>query len=122
MRWSMPTPTARQQRITTFAASRSPRFRFRSCGTQAEFETGELSAALAQPREDMHWAEHLVFLFPLWHGTIPALFKAFLEHIFRLGFAMKYKKECSPKRLLAGSARIVVTMGHAGDDVPLGIS
>jgi putative NADPH-quinone reductase len=80
--------------------------------TQVDFETGELPPALAQPREDMRWAEHWVFLFPLWHGTMPALFKGFLEHIFRPGFAMEYKKQGFPKRLLAGrSARIVVTMG-----------
>ncbi|WER44681.1 NAD(P)H-dependent oxidoreductase [Cupriavidus sp. WKF15] len=80
--------------------------------TQAEFETGILPPALEQPREDMRWAEHWVFLFPLWHGTMPALFKGFLEHIFRPGFAMDYKKKGIPRRLLAGrSARIVVTMG-----------
>ena len=80
--------------------------------TQAEFETGELPPALVQPREDMRWAEHWVFLFPLWHGTMPALLKAFLEHIFRPGFAMEYREKQFPKRLLAGrSARIVVTMG-----------
>ena len=33
--------------------------------TQPEFETGELPPALAQPREDLRWAEHWVFLFPL---------------------------------------------------------
>jgi len=80
--------------------------------TQAEFETGQLPPALVQPREDMRWAEHWVFLFPLWHGTMPALFKGFLEHIFRPGFAMEYREKGFPKRLLAGrSARIVVTMG-----------
>ena len=80
--------------------------------TQEEFETGALPPALVQAREDMRGAEHWVFLFPLWHGTMPALFKGFLEHIFRPGFAMEYQKEGFPKRLLAGrSARIVVTMG-----------
>ena len=80
--------------------------------TQAEFETGILPPALTQPREDMRWAEHRIFLFPLWHGTMPALFKGFLEHIFRPGFALEYKEGSFPKRLLAGrSARIVVTMG-----------
>jgi len=80
--------------------------------TQADFETGALPPALAQPSEDMRWAEHWVFLFPLWHGTMPALFKGFLEHIFRPGFAMEYNQGGFPKRLLAGrSARIVVTMG-----------
>ena len=80
--------------------------------TQVDFETGALPPALVQPCEDMRWAEHWVFLFPLWHGTMPALFKGFLEHIFRPGFAMAYNKGGFPKRLLAGrSARIVVTMG-----------
>lgn len=80
--------------------------------TQVDFETGALPPALVQPREDMRWSEHWVFLFPLWHGTMPAQFKGFLEHIFRPGFAMEYRKEGFPRRLLAGhSARIVVTMG-----------
>ena len=80
--------------------------------TQAEFESGELPPALVEARDDMRWAEHWVFLFPLWHGTMPALLKAFLEHIFRPGFAMEYREKQFPKRLLAGrSARIVVTMG-----------
>jgi putative NADPH-quinone reductase len=80
--------------------------------TQVDFETGTLPSTLAQSREDMRWAVHWVFLFPLWHGTMPALFKGFLEQVFRPGFAMEYKKDGFPKRLLAGrSARIVVTMG-----------
>jgi putative NADPH-quinone reductase len=40
----------------------------------------------------MRWAEHWLFLFPLWHGTMPALLKGFLEPIFRPGFPMEYKK------------------------------
>jgi putative NADPH-quinone reductase len=80
--------------------------------TQVDFETGALPSTLVQPREDMRWAQHWVFLFPLWHGTMPALLKGFLEHIFRPGFAMEYREGSFPKRLLAGrSARIVVTMG-----------
>jgi len=77
--------------------------------TQEDFEKGVLPPALVQPRDDMRWAQHWLFLFPLWHGTMPALFKGFLEHIFRPGFAMEYQERGFPKRLLAGrSARIVV--------------
>jgi putative NADPH-quinone reductase len=80
--------------------------------TQLDFETGDLPTTLIQARDDMRWAEHWVFLFPLWHGTMPARLKGFLEHIFRPGFAMEYSEKGFPKRLLAGrSARIVVTMG-----------
>ena len=69
--------------------------------TQVDFETGELPPALVQPRDDMRWAEHWVFLFPLWHGTMPALLKGFLEHIFRPGFAMEYSEKRFPRRLPA---------------------
>jgi putative NADPH-quinone reductase len=80
--------------------------------TQADFEQGELPMTLQPARNDMRWAEHWVFLFPLWHGTMPALLKAFLEQIFRPGFTMEYRAKGFPRRLLAGrSARIVVTMG-----------
>jgi putative NADPH-quinone reductase len=88
--------------------------------SQVDFETGTAPLPLVQPQDDMRWAQHWVFLFPLWHGTMPALLKGFLEHIFRPGFAMEYQKDAAgsrdpsrfPKRLLAGrSARIVVTMG-----------
>src|SRR6266436_2547396 len=88
--------------------------------TQLDFESGAVPPALVQSQGDMRWAQHWVFLFPLWHGTMPALFKGFLEHVFRPGFAMDYHKDAAggrdasrfPRRLLAGrSARIVVTMG-----------
>ena len=80
--------------------------------TQEDFEKGAVPPSLKICQEDMAWAEHWLFLFPLWHGTMPGLFKGFLEHIFRPGFAMEYSAKGLPKRLLAGrSARIVVTMG-----------
>ena len=80
--------------------------------TQADFETKSIPPTLEGPQNDLRWAEHWVFLFPLWHGTMPALLKGFLEHIFRPGFAFDYQPRGFPKRLLAGrSARIVVTMG-----------
>lgn len=80
--------------------------------TQAGFETGNLPASLIQAQEDMRWAEHWMFVFPLWHGTMPALLKGFLEQVFRPGFAMEQRGNRFPKRLLAGrSARLVVTMG-----------
>lgn len=79
---------------------------------EVEFQTGELPPSLVQARDDMRWAEHWVILFPLWHGTMPAYFKGFLEHIFRPGFAMEYREKSFPRKLLAGrTARIVVTMG-----------
>ncbi len=78
---------------------------------QAEFERGELPAALAEARAALIAADHIVFVFPLWLGTMPALLKAFLEQLIRPGVAFEYGSGF-PKKLLAGrSARVVVTMG-----------
>ncbi|MFM1813692.1 MAG: hypothetical protein RLZ98_387 [Pseudomonadota bacterium] len=56
-------------------------------------------------------ADHFVFIYPLWMGTMPALLKAFLEQVFRPGVALKYEAGF-PKGMLAGtSARIIITMG-----------
>jgi putative NADPH-quinone reductase len=62
---------------------------------------------------DIRDADHLVIFYPLWMGTMPALLKAFLEQVFRPGFAYSEKAEGKGwNRLLKGkSARIVVTMG-----------
>ena len=80
--------------------------------TQTEFETGALPAALAEARDALLASDHVVFVFPLWLGTMPALLKAFLEQLIRPGVAFAYGKSSFPKKLLGGrSARVVVTMG-----------
>ena len=58
------------------------------------------------------WANHLVILYPLWLGSMPALLKAFFEQVFRPGFAFEYGESgLNPKKRLMGkSARIIVTM------------
>ncbi len=57
-------------------------------------------------------ARHIILIYPLWHGTVPALLKAFLEQVLRPGVALEYTEQGFPKKLLVGkSARIVITMG-----------
>jgi putative NADPH-quinone reductase len=63
-------------------------------------------------QEAMLWADHLVFLYPLWLGDMPALLKAFLEQALRPGVAFQYGEGESPEAMMKGkSARLVVTMG-----------
>ena len=80
--------------------------------TKEEFETGSVPESLVEPQGAIISAQHLVVVFPLWHGTMPALLKAFIEQVMRPGVALEYREHGFPKGLLAGrSARIVVTMG-----------
>jgi len=82
--------------------------------TMQEFEHGVVPDSLRDAAEAILWAEHIVFVFPLWLGTMPALLKAFLEQVMRPGTAFAYpdKRGGFTRTLLRGrSARIVVTMG-----------
>jgi putative NADPH-quinone reductase len=76
------------------------------------FETGALPPSLAPAQAAIGRADHLLIVYPLWLGTMPALLKAFLEQVFRPGFAVAPGPGMPWKRPLKGkSARIVVTMG-----------
>lgn len=81
--------------------------------TQLDWEHGEVPASLQSAQDDIAWAQHLVFFFPLWLGDMPALLKAFLEQVARPGFAFKAvgSNPFAHKGLTGRSARVVVTMG-----------
>lgn len=81
--------------------------------TAADFLSGTPPAAIRQCQEAIGWAEHLLIIYPLWLGSMPALLKAFLEQVFRPGFATAgdAARGTWQKLLIGKSARIVVTMG-----------
>jgi putative NADPH-quinone reductase len=81
--------------------------------TKQQFETGPVPPALQAAQDAIAWADHLVVLYPLWLGTMPALLKAFFEQVFRPGFAFTLGGSGRGwnKRLVNKSARVVVTMG-----------
>ncbi len=72
-----------------------------------------LPPLLEEPQTAIGWADHIVILYPLWMGDVPALLKAFFEQVARPGFALE--EGVKPKPLLTGkSAHVVVTMGMPG--------
>ena len=82
--------------------------------SQKQWEAGALPPALQPAQEDIRWASHVVIVFPLWLGDMPALVKGFLEQVLRPGFAFRYKEGGTawPEKGLRGrTARVIVTMG-----------
>jgi putative NADPH-quinone reductase len=78
-----------------------------------EWKSGPMPAGLREAQAAIGWADHLVLIFPLWTGTMPALFKGFLEQIARPGFAFRERPDgrgMAPA-FTGKSARIIVTMG-----------
>ena len=78
-----------------------------------DYYQGDAPDAIARCQEIMHQADHLLIVYPLWMGSMPALLKGFIEQAFRPGFALLPLNGGGKwQRLLKGkSARIVITMG-----------
>jgi putative NADPH-quinone reductase len=81
--------------------------------SQAEFEDCQPVEVIRECQEAIQWAMHVVIVYPLWLGGMPALLKALLEQVMRPGFAYSNRSPGRwPIKFLTGkSARIVVTMG-----------
>ena len=85
---------------------------FNPLGSGSHEKPLELEPVLKQAQADIQWAEHLVFVYPILWGTIPALLKGFIERVFTPGFAINFRND-SPlwDKLLKGrSARLLVTL------------
>ena len=90
--------------------------------SQKEWHEGALPPALAPAQQDILWAQHLEFFFPLWMGDMPALLKGFLEQVARPGFAFKREGRgpMDAKGLTGRSGRVVVTYSDRPSGVGIG--
>lgn len=72
----------------------------------------ELEPCLTNAQEKIKWANHLVFIYPTWWSSMPALLKGFVDRVFAPDFAFKYKKRgLLPERFLKGKTmRLIITM------------
>jgi NAD(P)H dehydrogenase (quinone) len=72
---------------------------------------------LKKAQEAIQKAEHLIFLYPLWWGAMPALLKGFIERVFLPGFAFAFSKGGHTQKLLANkTARVIVTMDSSFEE------
>jgi len=72
----------------------------------------ELEPDLLDAQEKLLWSDHIVWIYPTWWASPPALLKGFVERVFLPGFAFEYTNHlASPKKLLAGkTSEIISTM------------
>jgi putative NADPH-quinone reductase len=75
-----------------------------------EWEKGTLPAGLAAAQDGIAWAEHLVILFPLWLGDMPALLKGFFDKVFLPGFAFT-EADAAPLLTHIQTGTAITTMG-----------
>ena len=72
----------------------------------------QLEDSLCTFKQKLEQEDHVVMVYPVWWGSVPAGLKGLLDRMFLPGFAFKYEKDdLFPKRLLKGrSARLIITM------------
>ena len=72
----------------------------------------QLEPDLIKAQEKIKWANHIVWIYPVWWGGVPAIMKGFLDRVLLPGFAFK-KRENSvwwDKFLIGKTARIICTL------------
>jgi NAD(P)H dehydrogenase (quinone) len=72
----------------------------------------ELEPDLLEAQAKIAWADHLVWVYPVWWGSVPALMKGFIDRVFLPGFAFQ-KRENSlmvDPLFKNKTARIICTM------------
>lgn len=76
----------------------------------------DLEPDLLATWEKIQKADHMVFVYPNWWGTYPALLKGFIDRLFLPGFAFEpYENKMGWGKLLKGkTAHIMVTMDSPG--------
>lgn len=76
----------------------------------------DLEPDLLQAWEKIQWANHLVWVHPVWWGGMPALAKGFIDRLFLPGFAFRYRPNSVwwDKLLTGKTARILTTLDQPG--------
>jgi len=71
-----------------------------------------LETDLILAQNEIKSADHIVIVFPIWWGGMPALLKGFIDRVFLPGFAFKYRQGSLwwDKLLKGKSAHIIATM------------
>ena len=72
----------------------------------------ELEPDLINAQEKIKWADHLVWIYPVWWGSVPAIMKGFIDRVFLPGFAFKKREDSVwwDKYLTGKSARLICTL------------
>ncbi|MFL5345782.1 MAG: NAD(P)H-dependent oxidoreductase [Hyalangium sp.] len=71
-----------------------------------------LEADLLKAQEQIRWAEHLVFVYPVWWGNCPALMQGFFDRALVQGFGFRYTDEQLfwDKLLTGRTAEVIATL------------
>ena len=65
--------------------------------------------ALQKYRDQLLWADKIVFVYPIWWGRPPAMLMGYIDQMFASGFAYQDKGGLLPEGLLKGKSVVCVS-------------
>ncbi len=73
----------------------------------------ELEPDLKMVQEKINWADHIVFIYPNWWVTMPAVMKGMFDRMWLPGFAFNFDKVTKKliKRLTGKTSRVIIVAG-----------
>ncbi|MGB1295286.1 MAG: NAD(P)H-dependent oxidoreductase [Flavobacteriales bacterium] len=74
---------------------------------------GDAPEDTAKYQELMTWADHLIFVFPLWWYQMPAVLKGFLDRTLTNGFAFKFTENDTIKLLSDKKTTVFINAGSS---------
>ena len=74
---------------------------------------------LEKYRQQMDWADKLVFVYPIWWGRPPAMLLGYIDQMFASNFAYRDKKGLFPEGLLKGKSVVCVSTMKGPTNYPL---
>lgn len=76
----------------------------------------ELEPDLIKAWEIIQWADHLVWIHPVWWGGLPAITKGFIDRLFLPGMAYKYRENSVwwDKLLKGKTGHMITTLDQPG--------
>ena len=74
---------------------------------------------LALYREQLMWADQIVFVYPIWWGRPPAMLMGYIDQMFSSGFAYKETGKILPEGLLKGKSVVCISSMKGPAHYPL---
>ncbi|WP_261305488.1 NAD(P)H-dependent oxidoreductase [Paenibacillus andongensis] len=70
---------------------------------------GGVGEDIVREQAYVSWADHVVFIYPLWWTGLPAMLKGYIDRVFSYGFAYKYDNGVQSGLLAGKKATLIHT-------------
>ncbi|MDO3677324.1 NAD(P)H-dependent oxidoreductase [Paenibacillus ehimensis] len=76
---------------------------------------GGVGEDVVREQSYVSWADHVVFIYPLWWTGLPAMLKGYIDRVFSYGFAYKYDDGVQIGLLAGKKATLIHTQNKSAE-------